>query len=225
MRIICFGDSVTEGRSISSPPEPAEYVHQPEDRWPAILQELLIEEPGQEIEVINLGIGGNTTADALARLESDVLPHLPGVVILEFGFNDALFLKGWSAPPVDPAQFLANLQTIIARIREKSALPIVLILNHPSRFIHAQENGRPLEENLIAYRKAAQQVPEENGVHRLDLTETWGESPQHADFLCWDGLHLTADGNRHYAQKVADFLKPILCDIPRPSGRLYPSEK
>ena len=69
--IICFGDSITEGLGLS-----------PEEAFPGRLARW-VERP-----VINLGVSGDTTYDALYRVESDVLSKDPYMVIVEFGGND-----------------------------------------------------------------------------------------------------------------------------------------
>ena len=70
-RILCHGDSLTEGTDI-------EVAY----RWPSLLQNAL------GTEVINTGIGGDTTAGLLSRFSSDVIPRKPDAVILMGGTND-----------------------------------------------------------------------------------------------------------------------------------------
>ena len=80
-RIICHGDSLTEGKDIE-----AAY------RWPSLLQNAL------GTEVINTGIGGDTTAGLLSRFATDVIPRKPDAVILMGGINDF-----WWDLPIDTA--------------------------------------------------------------------------------------------------------------------------
>ena len=87
-RIICHGDSLTEGKDIE-----AAY------RWPYLLQNAL------GTEVINTGIGGDTTAGLLSRFATDVIPRKPDAVILMGGINDF-----WWDLPINTA--LANLLTM-----------------------------------------------------------------------------------------------------------------
>ena len=70
-RIICHGDSLTEGKDIK-----VAY------RWPSLLQNAL------GTEVINTGIGGDTTTGLLSRFSTDVIPRKPDLVILMGGIND-----------------------------------------------------------------------------------------------------------------------------------------
>lgn len=209
MRIICFGDSITEGRSISDPPRPAEYVHALEARWPTILGNILRSKTRSPLEVLNKGVGGNTTKDALERLERDVLCNLPALVIIEFGFNDALFLEGWTRPNLSEHEFLHNLGIIIAEIRKRSDLPVCLVINHPTEFIHPQENKKSLEENLRAYHQQILKFRDTEGVYLLDIGAEWQAYRSGKRLFSWDGLHLTEEGNHHYAAVVASLLERL----------------
>ena len=71
MKIICFGDSLTEvGYGASYFPE---------------LVKLM-----PEHELINAGVGGDTTFNLLRRVDEDVLTHEPDAVFLMVGGNDAI---------------------------------------------------------------------------------------------------------------------------------------
>ena len=78
MNIICFGDSITEAAEVA-----------PTARWPTVLQSKLDEWKPGRFKVHNLGIGGHTSAQGFDRLDEDLLPVLPGLVVVQFGFNDA----------------------------------------------------------------------------------------------------------------------------------------
>ena len=77
MRILCFGDSITHALGFAEC-----------DRWPNILQSLMDQWRPDCYQIHNLGVGGETTAHGLDRFTEQILPLLPGVVIIEFGFND-----------------------------------------------------------------------------------------------------------------------------------------
>ena len=76
--LICFGDSITAGYGLDS-------VNQ---SYPSDLEHLLAAR-GYHYRVVNQGIAGNTTKDAVARVNSIVALH-PDVVLVEFGGNDGL---------------------------------------------------------------------------------------------------------------------------------------
>ena len=70
LRIATIGDSFTFG------------THQPDARiWPARLAEAIGEQGGPQVEVLNFGVPGFGTDQALLRLERDVLSYRPDVVV------------------------------------------------------------------------------------------------------------------------------------------------
>ena len=104
LRVIGFGDSIT-----------GVYYHTGGLRaWPAMLgialQRLY---PQAQVETINAGVSGNTTAAGLARIERDVLSRKPDLVVVMFGMNDM------TGTPAET--FRANLRTIVSKCREVGA--------------------------------------------------------------------------------------------------------
>lgn len=75
--IVCFGNSLTIGHGASIPKE-----DDPENSYPSFLQKKI------NIPVINAGVTGDTTGEALARVNNHVLSKNPQVVIIELGAND-----------------------------------------------------------------------------------------------------------------------------------------
>jgi lysophospholipase L1-like esterase len=96
--VICFGDSITFGYGANSGED-----------YPTALRKLL------NYPVINAGVDGDTTFEALERLETDVLANDPRLVIVEFCGND--FLK--KIPRQDTVK---NLSLIIDRIQKQGAM-------------------------------------------------------------------------------------------------------
>ncbi|MGC9325735.1 MAG: GDSL-type esterase/lipase family protein [Desulfomonilia bacterium] len=99
--IICFGDSLTYGIGAADGND-----------YPSHLSRLIGE------EVINEGVPGDTTEDALERLDRDVLVRSPKIVILTLGGND---LK--NKVPREVA--FENLRTLVLRIQDTGALVVI----------------------------------------------------------------------------------------------------
>ncbi len=97
-KIVCFGDSITFG-----------YGAGPGEDYPTALAKMV------SLPVINAGVSGDTTFEALKRLDSDVLAKNPRLVIVEFCGND--FLK--KVPLEDTVK---NLDEIITRIQSSGAM-------------------------------------------------------------------------------------------------------
>ena len=89
-RIVVLGDSLTAGYMLSE-----------KDAFPAQLERKL-KASGADVEIINAGVSGDTTAAGLARLDWAV-PDGTDAVILELGANDAL--RG-----LDPGKARRNLR-------------------------------------------------------------------------------------------------------------------
>jgi lysophospholipase L1-like esterase len=100
--IVCFGDSLTVGMINGVGP------NQP---YTAHLQNMVT------VDVINAGVSGDTTADALSRVEGDVLSHNPQIVIIQFGGNDLAAITDVSSFLTVMYSIQDNLQTIINRVK------------------------------------------------------------------------------------------------------------
>ena len=99
--IICFGDSLTYGTGASEGND-----------YPSLLAARI------DLPVINAGVPGDTTADALERLDQDVLSRSPRMVLLTLGGND---LK--NRVPIEKA--FANLRSVVKAIQEAGALVVL----------------------------------------------------------------------------------------------------
>jgi acyl-CoA thioesterase-1 len=91
---VVLGDSLVAGFQLKE-----------SDAFPAQLQRAL-KSRGHQVEVINAGVSGDTTAAGLERLPWSV-PDSTDALIVELGANDALL-------GLDPAQAKANLDEIVA---------------------------------------------------------------------------------------------------------------
>lgn len=97
MRIVVLGDSLVAGFQLKAA-----------DAFPAQLERAL-KARGHNVDIINAGVSGDTTAGGLERLKWAV-PEATDAVILELGANDAL--RG-----LDPARARANLEKIILELK------------------------------------------------------------------------------------------------------------
>lgn len=167
--IICFGNSLTKGEGASTGRD-----------YPSLLATTL----GRE--VINAGVSGETTRDALRRLEADVLAKDPRLVIVEFGGDDFLQQLGRK-------ETFANLDTIVRRIQARGAM--VVPVGVPSGLLGDAARG---EYRKIARTRRAAFVP-----NILDGILT---HPQ----LKSDELHPNDLGYEKIAQRIAQAVEPLL---------------
>ena len=97
VRIVVLGDSLVAGFQLKA-----------SEAFPAQLERAL-KAKGRNVEIINAGVSGDTTAAGLARLRWAV-PERTDAVILELGANDAL--RG-----LDAARARSNLEKIITALK------------------------------------------------------------------------------------------------------------
>jgi acyl-CoA thioesterase-1 len=98
--LVCFGNSLTAGYGATTPGKDDKAKS-----YPAYLQGKV------NIPVVNAGVSGNTTMEALRRINTDVLSKDPLIVIIELGANDLFNL----IPLTDTRN---NLQKIISILND-----------------------------------------------------------------------------------------------------------
>lgn len=210
-----FGDSICYGQLVS--------VHQ---TWALALAKALNETPelAGHVLVQNTGVNGNTTRQALERMNYDVTSHSPDFVMVQFGMNDCNYWEtDKGLPRVSPKSFVANLEEIVERALVSGTRHCFLNTNHPSlkgEFSHFKEktyeqsNAEYSDLIRVAYRNLAR---DRRPVTLIDMEEAWSRNLREdtagplGRLLLPDGIHLSDDGHRLYAEViiplVAEFLR------------------
>jgi lysophospholipase L1-like esterase len=200
MNIVCFGDSITHAGGLAE-----------RDRWPGILQAKLNEWKPGKFAVYNRGIGGHTTAQGFDRFRTDVLPLLPAVVLVQFGFNDS-YVPDWSRKPrVGVDEYKANLRELHRTIRAHKG-KCVLIVNHTIGRLNLRAgDGRTYNSNLAPYNPAVRATAKALKARTIDLPAMMKKRKVVLKkFLTKDMVHLSAEGNHIYADMVFEALTTIL---------------
>lgn len=123
--IVAFGDSITMGATAKDTLEPEAVYHA---RLKGMLEKRF---PNAVFSVINSGIGGDTAADGLRRLERDVILFQPDLVLVAFGAN------GLGADPEMASAYQRDLEKIVRGIREKTPADVILLT---TPFMASQDN-------------------------------------------------------------------------------------
>ncbi len=180
VKIVCLGDSVT-----------GIYYHTGGRRaYPEMLEIALRQVVSQtNISVINAGISGHSTVEALQRLQKDVLDHQPDLVTVMFGLNDMA--------RVPKPDFQTNLEQIITHCRSAKA---EVILCTPNGVINTI--GRPIAK-LTEYNDAIKEVARQQQVPICNCYAAY-ESIHKSDPLAWrlllsDEIHPNMDGHKQNA--------------------------
>ena len=198
--IVCFGDSVT-----------GVYYHTGGRRAYTDMLGIALKKayPKAKLTMLNAGISGHATTNALERIERDVLKHKPTLVTVMFGLNDMVRV------PLD--QYRANLGKIIDQCRGAGA---EVLLCTPNNVITT--SGRPTEK-LVTYCDAIRAVGKERGIPVCDAYAAL-EALRSEDALAWrlllsDEIHPNMDGHKRMAEILGKSISGqvvSLADVPPP---------
>lgn len=202
---ICyFGDSITEGWMNAE--------LRPAYAFPALTDSLL-RSMRKTFTSINLGRGGETTDDAVRRIDSEVLRLRPRIVVLGFGSNDGFV---WGNPPfqrVPVERYVLNIEFMLQKIRGIGAIPVLLGLPPviAGRFyslfdssLYAPYGG--VEQSNRRYTEAARVLAEKRGA--AFITCSWDAGLD--SLLGFDGVHPLPAGHLRVATDLAPQLAAML---------------
>ena len=140
-RIVAFGASNTER-------------YMPGMHWLDVLEVGLRIRFERKFQVIDSGISGNTTRDALARFDRDVAFFQPDLVIVTFGGNDC---NPDPAKHVPEAEYRANLEEIANRIKALGAIPVFQTYYKMDLEAMEPEQARNFVRNMEIVRELARE--------------------------------------------------------------------
>ncbi len=177
--IVCFGDSITAGYGVD-----------PEGSYPADMQRDLTA-AGYRYRVLNMGVSGETTKDALLRVPH-VLARKPDIVVVEFGGNDGL-----RGVPIPDAQ--RNLAAIVKTLRKGGVRVLLAGITLPPQYGTAY---------VSQFNEMYTSVAKQTGVPLLPFI--YKNVYNVAGSIQEDGIHPTLEGARQVALNVEELLKPML---------------
>jgi lysophospholipase L1-like esterase len=140
-KIVCFGDSITKAMC------------------PLFEKKLRLKVSDHNVEVINAGVNGETTVDALTRID-DILCEHPDVVVVGFGMND--WRKG-----VDCQTFTSNMSDIVKKLQE-AGIRVILMTMNPD--CHNKDAVSPL---LKEYNDVIRNVAFDHRIRIADVYSLW----------------------------------------------------
>ncbi|QDV66631.1 Arylesterase precursor [Rosistilla carotiformis] len=202
VRVVCFGDSVT-----------GVYYHTGSRRAYTDMLGIALRQaaPQANIEMINAGISGHTTENALARIDRDVIAHQPDLVTVMFGLNDM------TRVPLE--KYRENLKAIVQKCQAAGS---EVVLATPNNVITTAD--RPTEK-LIQYCDVIRHVGSELNVHVCDVYRELDAVREDAAFewrlLMSDPIHPNMAGHKRIATCLAQSItrqRQSLDDVPAPAN-------
>ena len=204
-RICYFGDSIAEGW-IDAELRPGE-------SWPAFLDSMM-QAAGEDVVTFRRAHGGETTTDALGRIDSEVLALRPDVTILAFGSNDMYVWDNPPAPRVSIDVWREQLRLLIRKLQGSGSQ--VLVLGMPPidehRFYNFADSAAYAVYGGAAalqarYTREAELVAGQEGAVLLSLHAAFTSPDTQLGF---DGVHPTREGHRAIAAALLPELALLL---------------
>jgi lysophospholipase L1-like esterase len=207
--IVCFGDSITEQGG-----KRGGYV----GITAALFREAC---PHLDARLIAAGASGSRVPDLERRCEADVLARRPDAVVVMIGINDVWHTQRGGGTP--RLEFEAGLRRLVQRLQ---AARIRVILCTPGVIGEKPAGMNPLDTILDDYADVTRQVAIEAAAELVDLRRKFkqylekhnpGAAPD--GILTYDGVHLTATGNRLVAEALVKGLTDVISCEPPPTPR------
>jgi acyl-CoA thioesterase-1 len=173
--IVAVGDSLTAGFGVAA-----------EESYPALLERKL-RDAGYEFQVINAGINGEKSGEALARVER-ILALQPDIVILQTGANDGL-------RNVPPAEMKGNIQALVHALKGHG---ITMVL---AGMKNLKSRKGDYDEVFV---RAYPEIAEEEGCILIPLFLAGVAGIPNLNRA--DGIHPTAEGYRIVVETVYPFV-------------------
>lgn len=179
--ILFFGDSITAGYGLNA-----------DQAFPALIADRA-DSLGYDIETVNAGVSGETSAGGLRRVDW-ILQRPFDVFVLELGGNDAL--RG-----IDPEHTRENLHQIILKVSEERPETQIVLAGMEAPPNMGQEYSQSFR-NIYPY------LAERHDVAFMPfiLDGVAGEPELNLP----DGIHPTAEGHRIIADNLWQVLEPLL---------------
>lgn len=178
--ILVLGDSLSAAHGIAD-----------REGWVSLLAHKL-DDNGYPHEVVNASISGDTTQDALSRLEPTLERHHPNIVVVELGGNDGL--RAFSVETVQ-----RNLESILNTIRESGAKIVLAGIRMPPNYGPAYTRAFEAVYPRLADEFNAALIP--------FFMEGVATDPE---LMQDDGIHPNAAAQPRLLDNVWRVLKPLL---------------
>ncbi len=185
MKFVCIGDSLTYGYKVSR-----------SEIWTKLFSEKY------QIEVLNKGINGDTTAGMLSRFYHDVVSHGPTHVLVMGGTND--YIMGASLNMVR-----LNISTMVHQAFGCNIVPVIGI-QILTDTVMAKEHWSNItdfqivNDEIAKYRRWVYKFAEIFNVKIIDFYKDFNTQLEKSDNspLYLDGLHPTPKGHEIMAESI-----------------------
>lgn len=138
----------------------------------------------QRCDVANLGIGGQTSAEILERIEQ-VFHHWPQVCYIEAGANDIYH-------NISYATYISNIIEIWQQLKKEGITPVQFPILHVAKWYSSVDN---MNVKINRYNKGLDSIAKEYKIEVMNINSTLPpDGILKTEYAQPDGIHLNEDG-------------------------------
>ena len=185
IKLVCIGDSLTTGYKLNR-----------HKAWPALVA------GKNNIDVINMGINGDTTAGVLARFYRDVVEQKASRVIIMAGTNDLI----WGVPL---SVVKSNIAAAVMHSYKNGIIPVIGIpipaeADMTKRYWPFVKEIERINKEILLYREWIKEFSLNFQCLYIDFYECFYDfsSDSVKSSLYLDGLHPTIEGHEIMADMI-----------------------
>lgn len=196
MRFLVFGDSIAYGSWDSE----GGWV----DRVKIRAHKATVDANGDtKTQVVNLGVGGDTSTKLLARMDGEIKsrlsPSWPLGIIIAVGVNDSRTVDGVAEVPIE--HYKQNVQEILTTAHRYTDKVFVVGLTPVNGATIELKGQIYSNERIAAYDEALRDVAGENNVIFVPLRDSFVDSGVR-NLFSYDGIHPNDTGHKKILQQV-----------------------
>jgi lysophospholipase L1-like esterase len=197
--IVALGDSITRGVRAGV---------KPEETFAARVEDAL-KKRKINAKVINAGIGGERSDQALQRLAKSVIALHPQIVTIMYGTNDSYVDKGRTEPRMTVKEYEANLKSLVGELRKAKIKPILMT---PPAWGKLARNGAGANPNplLEKYVNACRKVARETKTPLVDHFAYWSEKAAKGVDIGNDWTTDQCHPNPRGHREMAELIVPVI---------------
>jgi lysophospholipase L1-like esterase len=206
MRVLLFGDSITFGAWDSQ----GGWADRLKRFYNAEYQRVVETDNPNPHQILNLGIGGDTSRNLLARFEHEykarASANWPPVFVIAVGVNDTKVPRGGGANLVPIDEYRANMRAIV-QLAKKYSDKILLVGLFPLRDEELPFKDVVFRQDTVEqYDAVIDEVSKEFSVPKVEVLQVIAAQHDYKSLFFADGLHPNDAGHG----RIYDLIKPAV---------------
>ncbi len=206
-KVVAFGDSLTHRGELDQVLGQDEYGN---NIWAYSYPDYLSDIIGTT--VYNAGVAGNSTDDALSRIDGEVLGQNPDIIVICFGMNDQSYVTATGTNFTSIETYRKNLELFVSKAKAAGS-DVVFLTPNPvctdSGYYTASSGSNYGRGDLANYCNVMREVAIKTGCSLVDAYRDYSTQTFKNYMIAGDGIHQNITGRQYFASLVGAHLKAI----------------